>query len=245
MIIGVTGTTKVGKSTFIGDFKDRFDKYTSPKESYRDIPDLDLYENGTEESQRLIRDFMFKQIKEVWSKRDTVKQVIMDRTLLDNLAYTLVLYTKGVISDEFLAESFAITKKSMAMFHLVHFIPVTKLDNIPVPEDIDEDFRMATDTILKTFYNAYENRDDLANDLLPATKCAAIDQIFGSREERILLASEILDEDGNVQGGFDTETAPALYDQDGLGVSTEQIASELTLENFGFTDEEIQQERSK
>jgi hypothetical protein len=245
MIIGVTGATKVGKSTFITDFKNKFGKYISPKGSYRDIPDLDLYENGTEESQRLIRDFMFRQIKQIWSKRDTVKHVIMDRTLLDNLAYTLVLYAKGVISDEFLVESFGITKKSMAMMHLVDFIPVTELDEIPVPEDIDEDFRMSVDTILKTFFNAYENRDDLAADLLPETKCAAIDKIFGTREERVAIASEILDEDGNVQGGFDTDTTPELYDQDGLGVSTERIASELSLENFGFTEEEIQIERSK
>lgn len=245
MIIGVTGTTKVGKSTFINDFKSKFNKYTTPEGSYRDIPNLDLYEKGTEESQRLIRDYMFNQIKEVWSKRDTKRHVIMDRTLLDNLACTLVLYAKGGISDEFVEESFKITKKAMGMYHLVHFIPIDDLENIEVPDNIDEDYRMSVDVVLKTFYNAYSNRDDLAKDFLPDDKCAAIDQLMGSREERLAMASEILDDNGDVLGGFNVESTPVLYDQDGMGMNMGQEDAAIKLEDFGFTDEEIQKEKNR
>lgn len=241
MIIGVTGATKVGKSTFINDFIDKYDKYGTPIESYRDIPDLDLYDKGTEKSQRLIRDFMFKQVKDIWNKRDTQKSVILDRTLLDNLACTLFLYAKddGTISDAFVAESFDITRKAMAMYHLIYFVPITEIDKIPVPEEIDLDFRMGFDTILKTFYNAYLHRDPLADDIFPKDKCAAVDQIIGNREERIELASEILNEDGEVQGGFDDVAKPMLYDQHGRDINTTMVDGGLSLEDFGFTEEEI------
>jgi len=246
MIIGVTGTTKVGKSTFIKDFIKKYNKYELLEESYRDIEGLDLYEKGTEESQRLIRDYMFKQAKEVWAKRDTKRKVIHDRTLLDNLACTMYLYSLGKISDEFLIESFEITKKAMSMYHLIYFLPITKGDKIKVPDDIDEEYRGCIDVILKTIYYAYENGDDtLTEDIFPKENCTAMEEVFGSREERIGFCSLVLDEEGEIIGEGD---APSIEEVLGLAGDNPAVAEfedggekkVIDLKSFGFTDEEIE-----
>lgn len=244
MIIGLTGTTKVGKSTFIKDFINKFQRYSQPKDSYRSIPDLDLYENGTEESQRKIRDFMFKQLKEIWAKRDTNKRVIVDRTLLDNLACTLYLYAKndGTISDEFMEESFEITRKAMGMYHLIYFVPIEEIDNIEVPTTVDADFRLGVDTFLKTIHTAFLHRDPLALDVFPNKGSTALDMITGDREERLEWASNILDENGDVQGGFDTTDDPVLYDPDGREVNASMTEDDISLKDFGFTDQEIKKQ---
>lgn len=244
MIIGVTGSTKVGKTTFIKDFNEKFPRYGQPVESYRDIPNLDLYENGTEKSQKLIRDFMFKQAQGLWQKRDTNRRVIVDRTLLDNLAVTMFLYSKGDgrISDSFLAESIEITKRSMEYYHMIYFIPIDDKDGIEVPEDIDDDFRRGFDIILNTFYMEYSTQGPLAETLFPAEKCAFLDEVTGSREARIEFVSEILDENGDQRGGesedlIDGNALNAIVGADGLPTSsTEQ---EFDLEDFGYQTEKM------
>lgn len=247
MIIGITGATKVGKSTYMNDFIEKYNKYITPEETYRDIPDLDLYEKGTEASQGKIRDFMYDQAKEIWAKRDTNRKVIQDRTLLDNLACTMYLYSMGKISDQFLVESMTMTKEAMSWYHLIYFIPITKHDNIPVPEDIDHDFRTAFDVNLKTMYYAYEKRDALSQDIFPEKNCTAIEQIFGSPEERIGFASMILDEWGEVQGGMESgslASAAPLYDSHGQEVSLNTIDNELKIEDFG-SFEPVEEEENK
>ena len=243
MIIGVTGSTKVGKSTFIKDFITRYKKYEILDESYRDIPDLDLYEHGTEDSQRLIRDFMFKQAEETWSKRDTQRKVIHDRTLLDNLACTLYLYALGEISEEFLEESFYYTRKSMGFYHSIYIIPVREKDKIAVPDDVNRDYRDAVNALLMMMYNGYENGDELVSNIFPSDNCAHIEQIFGSRAERVGFAGMVLDEDGEILGGeiesnlndIITNTGSEVY----TGDFSEHTAPAISLKDFGFSDEEI------
>jgi hypothetical protein len=239
MIIGTTGATKTGKSTFIKDFVKKFPRYGQPAESYRDIPNLDLYENGTEESQRLIRDFMFKQAQGLWQKRDTNRRVIMDRTLLDNLAVTMFLYSLGAdkISDGFLAESIEITKRSMEYYHMIYFIPIDDKDGIEVPEEINDDFRRGFDNLLNTFYMEYATGGPLAETLYPTSKCAFIDEVTGSREARIDYVSEILDENGDQKGGesedsLDGSALGAIVGADGMPAYSED--QEFDLGDFGF-----------
>ena len=234
MQIGVVGSTKTGKSTFIEDFINKFPKYGQPAETYRDIPDLELYDNGTQESQKKIRDFMYNQAETIWRNRDTDRKVIQDRTLLDNLAVTMYLYGKypDRISDEFLLESIQMTKRSMSFYHLIYFIPISKHDKINVPEDIDKDFRSGFDTILKTFWYSYKYRDDLANDIFPNKNCTAIEEILGSRSQRIALVSEILDEDGELLGDISNEVNPTLYGSDGCEIGNEGLDAEYTMEDF-------------
>jgi len=249
MIIGVTGTTKVGKSTLIGDFMEKFDRYQLPEGSYRDIDGLDLYENGTEESQRLIRDYMFKQAKDIWAKRDTNRRVIHDRTLLDNLACTMYLFSRGKVSSDFFLESLEITKKAMSYYHIIYFVPITKVDKIKVPSDIDVEFRECVDLNLKTLYNSYTNRDSLSDDVFPLKNCTAIEEVCGSREIRMQFVSLILDENGDLHGG-DMPTAdgtikPPLYSPSGqeIGGTIELRDTSdptYTIESFGFTHDEVE-----
>ncbi len=247
MIVGVTGTSKIGKTTFINDFIDKYKKYQMPNESYRDIEGLDLYEDGTEESQRLIRDYMFKQIKKIWQMRDTNRNVILDRTLIDNLACTMYLYSLGKISDEFLAESINITKEAMSCYHIIYFLPITKHNKIEDIGDVDEDYRSAIDVIMKTIFTSYQVRDELSYDIFPDYNCTAVEEVFGSREERIAFVSMILDEDGGVPDIEPEELKKAieLYDADGQDLNSDNVDNEYTIADFGsFEDpEEIKKEK--
>ena len=224
MLIGITGSGSSGKSSFIKQFLKKYPKYTTPEETYRDIPNLDLYDNGTEESQRLIRDFMFKQAKEAWSKRDTKRHVFHDRTLLDNLACTQYLYTKGkilgeeIISDEFLVESINMTRESMGFYHIIYFTPISDSSPIPVRDDVDVEYRNSIDTILKSYYYAYKH-DDRELQLFPEKNCASLQELIGDTQMRLEYAGMILDEDGVVIGGTNsigmTPVDPLLYDAEG------------------------------
>lgn len=226
MIISIVGSSSTGKTSFINKFCEKYPKYKKPEKTYRDIPNLNLYDKGTEESQRLIRDFMFKQAKEAWEKRDTQRHIFHDRNLLDNLACTQYLYTKGlvdgnkIISDKFLIESINMTRESMSFYHIIYFTPISNSSPIPIRDDIDKDYRESIDSILKTFYYAYKNQDsDL--ELFPEENCASIQELIGDTQTRLDLASMILDENGVIHGGTKnmgrmvSSDSPLLYDSEG------------------------------
>lgn len=227
MLISVTGSSSTGKSSFIKAFIEKYPKYTTPEETYRDIPNLSLYDKGTEESQRLIRDFMFKQAQDAWLERDTKRHVFHDRTLLDNLACTQYLYTKGkllgeeIISDKFMVESINMTRKSMEFYHIIYFTPISKSSPIPIRDDIDSEYRTSIDSILKGYYYAYKNGDHELQ-LFPEKNCASFQELVGDTQMRLEYAGMILDENGVVIGGTNSigdsmvsSNSPLLYDAKG------------------------------
>lgn len=245
-ILGISATSKTGKSTTINKLISRFPRYGTPKETYRDIPDLDLYEKGTQESQGKIRDFMFKQAKEVWSKRDTNRFVVHDRTLLDNLAITMYLYTKGlnegkeIITDKFLVESIEMTKKSMSYYHMIYFIPDIKSDGVIIPDDLDKDFRASVDINLMTFWMNFDKGGPLRSTLFPDKNCTMMDEVSGTLEERISYISELMDENGAFMTPDDIDPMDALggiVGADGMPVVSEE--PEYTLEDLGFQPEKL------
>jgi hypothetical protein len=74
MKIAVVGTQCIGKSTYIKDFLDKWIMYSSPEKSYRDIikeKNIPLNKQGTEESQRLILDFLIDQSMQ-YSKSENI-----------------------------------------------------------------------------------------------------------------------------------------------------------------------------
>lgn len=239
MILAVSGSSKVGKSTLIDDFINKYPRYGKPAKTYRDIPDLDLYENGTEESQRLIRDFMFKSHKEFWAKRDTNKRIVHDRCLLDNLAVTMFLKAKNPdsISDDFLLESIKMTRESMGFYHQIYFIPIVKADKIPVPDDLDVDFRNGFNAQLQFFFRLWEARD-FSMGIFPEKNCSPIFEVWGSRDVRLAIMSQLLDENGDLEGGMGgAEMTPTLFGANGMDVTSQSLnnPAEFGLEDFGFS----------
>jgi GTPase SAR1 family protein len=101
MKIAVIGTQNIGKTTYISDFLKKWPMYKQPDKTYRDeIKDKNLKcnEDGDEESQRIILDCLVDQAIS-YSKDEFV---ILDRSVLDNLAYTSWLNLYNKVSDSFL-----------------------------------------------------------------------------------------------------------------------------------------------
>ena len=121
MRIAVIGPQNTGKSTFINDFINKFDRYTTPKENYRDLINkegIPINQETTEGGQRLIRDFIFKQLT-----ANKNKKIIFDRSIVDNYVYTLAQFEKGVIKKDFLKETKNIMYDSFSKIDALVFIP--------------------------------------------------------------------------------------------------------------------------
>lgn len=67
MRLAVIGPQNTGKSTFIKDFIKAFPNYKTPQKTYRDVISkrkLSINQKSTEKNQKIIRDFLYKQISE-------------------------------------------------------------------------------------------------------------------------------------------------------------------------------------
>lgn len=248
-IISLTGTSSSGKSTLIKGWMEKYPKYKTPQTTYRDIPNLSLYGSGTRESQEAIQGFMCDQHQMYWSQRDSNKNVIHDRCLLDNLACTLWLWLNQsedsvVITDDYLEESFKKTNKSLSNYHVIFFLPVSKFTPTQIREDLDLEWRKNIDFILNRFYQAYKGEDNslitstfelpFEADLFPKKNCSALIEITGDMETILENASIGFDDDGDIFGGFcepseqpTPESGVCLYDGSGKEVNENS-------ENSGF-----------
>ena len=204
MRIAFDGTCNCGKTTLIEDFIKRWSMYSTPKKRYTDL-EVNLNSEGDEKSQGAIRDFMFEQARS-YSIKD---HIVHDRSMLSNLAYTMHLFQRGKISDEFLAESIDLTRRSMTAYDIIFFIPLTKIHDVELDEkknDRDLEIREPIDKILKTFNYLFnlgvEDHPDYSKkmDLFPSDNSAGIIEIFGDRETRIALISQYINEHGNLFG---------------------------------------------
>jgi len=121
MRLAITGPQNTGKTTFLKDFLLAFPHYFSFKRTYRDIireNKLKVNREATENGQRLIRDFLYRQIKE-----NKKKNVIFDRCVLDNWVYSYYQYEAGKFSEVFIKESEKIMFDSLKYLDALIFIP--------------------------------------------------------------------------------------------------------------------------
>lgn len=197
MKICVAGTHCVGKSTYIKDFLQKWSMYKSPEKSYRDLikeKNLNINENGDEESQKIILNALIDQVTP-YSKDDNV---IFDRSVLDNLAYTTWLALNGKVSEKFLDETRTIVMQTLKLYDIIFFFPLTKFSKIEIQDDgirsTDPLFREEIDNIFKAFQESYHKGD---GKIFPRNDCPAMIEIYGSPLERIMLTSLYLREDGD------------------------------------------------
>lgn len=196
MKIAIVGTQCIGKTTYINDFLKKWPMYKQPETSYRDIiksKNLPINENGTEEGQEIILNALVDQIIE-YSKSDFV---ILDRSVLDNLAYTAWLNLTGEVSNVFLEKTRRIVMESLKLYDILFFLPLTKMSKIDIEADgvrsVNEQYREEIDVIFKSFQNSYHKGDGR---VFPKTDCPALIEIFGSPIERIKLTELYLDNSG-------------------------------------------------
>jgi hypothetical protein len=224
MKIAVSGTSGIGKSTFVSDFIDAWPQYKQPLKSYRDIAkeqNLTLNEDGTEESQKIIRDIL---TDEVIANKDDF--VIYDRCILDNLIYTLWLSSRGKVSDKFVKESIDVTRETLAFFDLIFFLPITKHSPVKLVESDqrsnDPMFRDEVDILFKSLMSAYLKQSNVYFPFKSQLGCPAIIEIFGDRKQRVELSKLYITKEGKVYGEDESLLVPETeMDEDGKALARE------------------------
>ena len=180
MRLAVIGPQNTGKSTFIKDFIQHFSNYVTPFETYRDViknNNLEINQKGSEENQRLIRDFLYKQITE-----NKESNVLFDRCVIDNYVYSLSLYEDGKVSLEFLNETFNLLLKHLEFLDGLIFIPTA------VAVKLVDDAMRDTDTKYIDKINRFFTKTLF---LINKQKPIEIFVISGDRDERINLTKDI------------------------------------------------------
>ena len=197
MKICATSAQGLGKTTYIQDFLKEWPMYKTPEKTYRDVikeKGLVINESGTEESQKIILDVLVDQAIE-YSKDDNV---ILDRCVLDNLAYTTWLSLTDKVSEKFLEETKDIVRETLKLYDVIFFFPISKFNNIPLVADglrsVDPQYREEIDFIFKLFQQSYLKSDGR---VFPKDECPALIELYGSREERIKLTSLYINPEGN------------------------------------------------
>ena len=178
--MAVIGPQNTGKSTFIKDFIQHFSNYVTPFETYRDViknNNLEINQKGSEENQRLIRDFLYKQITE-----NKESNVLFDRCVIDNYVYSLSLYEDGKVSLEFLNETFNLLLKHLEFLDGLIFIPTA------VAVKLVDDAMRDTDTKYIDKINRFFTKTLF---LINKQKPIEIFVISGDRDERINLTKDI------------------------------------------------------
>ena len=214
MRITVSGTANQGKSTFIQDFIEEWPKYTTPETTYRDIIKKRGHSDQTDEDLQMdIINFMIDDLQK-WRPKT---KVIMDRSPLDALVYSLWAHDKGKISGKFIDKIIPIIRNSMSFIDLIFFTPITNVHKIPIEDDglrqTNEEYINEIDAIFKALVDQYHAPRSVFFD---KDDRPALIEIFGSREERIQMVKMYLDTDGDPiadgQGIIDPEEVDELYE---------------------------------
>ena len=200
MKIAVIGTQNTGKTTYVNDFIKKWPMYTTSEKSYRDLikeKNLPHSQNSNEETQNIILDFLIDQVTET-SKSDNV---ILDRSVLDCLAYSTWLCLNERVSEKFLDQQRIIVRETLKLYDVIFFIPLTKAAPIEIKNDgfrdIDPNFREEIDNIFKVFQESYHKGDGR---VFPKDDTPAVIEIYGSPEERIKLTEFYITEQGKGYG---------------------------------------------
>jgi hypothetical protein len=200
MKIAVVGTQCIGKSTYIKDFLQKWSMYKTPSTCYRNLikeKNIEINKLGSEETQKIILDFLVDQAMS-YSKDENI---IFDRCVLDNLAYSSWLYLNDKVSEKFLDQSRILARETLKLFDIIFFLPITKISPVEIVEDgirdTDPVYREEIDNIFKAFSKSYAQGDGR---VFPSTDCPALIEIFGSPQGRIQLTSLYLTEEGKAFG---------------------------------------------
>lgn len=200
MKIAVVGTQNTGKTTYINDFLKKWNMYSKPENSYRDLikdKNLPHSKNGTEESQTAILNSIVDQTIS-YSKKDNV---IFDRCVLDVLAYSTWLCLNEKVSEKFLDQQRIIVRETLKLYDILFFIPLTKASNVEIIDngsrEIDPIYREEIDNIFKVFGESYNKGDGR---VFPKDDTPAFIEIFGNPVERIKLTEFYIKEDGKAYG---------------------------------------------
>ena len=210
MKLCVSGTSCQGKSTYIKDFIKNWPNYKTPEKTYRDFikeKNLPHSKEGTEESQKAILNALLDEAQQ-YTRKDNV---IFDRCILDNLAYSSWLYLNDKVLEKFLDESRITIREALKTFDIIFFFPLTKVAPVEFEQDELRDndliYREEIDNIFKTFVKSYHQQDGR---VFPIDDSPPIIEIFGNPEQRIKMTELYLNKEG-VSYGEDQSLISDIY----------------------------------
>lgn len=207
MRIYVSGTSGQGKSTFITDFLNEWEMYSTPNTTYRDV----LKRTHSKKTNKDIQWRILNNMIDEMQKHSSEEYIIYDRGPLDNFAYSLWSYDRGDrdIDEAFIDKCVPLVKESMSLVDIIFLTPITRFGNVDhVTEKYeknvergltDDQYREEIDHIFKALKRDWDiNNDSKIFD--PRDKPALI-EIFGEPIERLQMAKLYIDADGDILGG--------------------------------------------
>lgn len=202
MRIGIVGCQNVGKTTLLNTFKAYWPMYETPDKSYRDMlkdKGLSVNEEGSLEAQLQSRDFMADRALSNAGKYKTIH----DRTILDNLVYTLWLEEKGKLgndtkkAEEFITSSIHLTRECMKFYDIIFWLP--RNSNIVLEErdnrSVSVEYQEEIDNIFHGVYESYKQNKGL---LFDKESQPAFIVLEGEIDQKIDTIKEYLNSDGEL-----------------------------------------------
>lgn len=187
LIVGVMGTSNVGKTTFINDVisksSERPDaslRWTTVGEDYRVAVErrgLKINREGSEDSQKIIHDTLVGNLLQSVSDSEH-RRIIMDRTPIDSFVYTYALKLNGTsVSDNTLSTMWRQVVKFSKVYDKIIWIPLDKCGDVKVVDDKFRDtnfgYRKQVDELFQSvFYSLLNHSNNFAI-------------VYGSRDERV------------------------------------------------------------
>ena len=215
MRIAISGTACTGKTTLLKNFLAVWDKYTTSEKTYRDVIAENNLPHSSEtntETQWAILNFMVDEMQ----KSDKDSMVIYDRCPLDNLAYTLWAFGKGVegFDKQFVDKCIAITKESMRHLDIIFLLRYDP--SIPIEDDgvrdTNKEYISEIDNIFGALYEQYRQNYD-ADIFFPVDDSPALIELPTSIQGRIDTIAEYVTADGGFYSEESSIFAPEKLDE--------------------------------
>jgi hypothetical protein len=195
MRIAVSGTTNIGKTTFVNDFLQIWSTYKTPEKTYRSVLIEGTNYKVGETTQKTQGKILTQMVKQQNEYRKTDK-IIYDGCPLDNIAYTLWCYEKNKVDDKFVEKSLKKVYESMRKLDIILFIPLTKASPVEYNGTDDEYvFMTEMDHIYKGLFNQWMNNPE--STVFPKEDKPGMVDIYGNQQERIALTRMYLNDAGD------------------------------------------------
>jgi thymidylate kinase len=210
MKIAFMGAQAVGKSTLIKKFLQQWPMYKTPDVTYRDIikkQKIKLNKKGDAKSQRTILNCLIDEIQNVHKDGNT--NIVFDRCVVDNIAYTLWLHANGRVDEDFVTECKTLAAETLKLYDVVFYLPVH--ESIAVSEknnrSVDLVYREEIDNIFKALVSSYEKS---TGRFFPLSDCPAVITLDMAPDVRCEQIKLYINEAG-VFYGEDTPSLIAPY----------------------------------
>lgn len=184
MKIAFIGTHCNGKTSLIEEFLEKWPMYKRPEKTYRDlIKEKGVLNNkeGTEESQKIILNALIDEVQAAVATGE--ENLVFDRCVVDNLAYSLWLYNKDKVSDQFIMDCKFLSLQTLKLLDIIFYLPLR--DEIKLVEKADRDsdpkYREEIDHIFSALVQSYEKQTGA---FFPLEDCPAVIRLDGPPDLR-------------------------------------------------------------